>query len=356
VTASPDVAGSGAVGGGFAASETQPPDVSLADAARLAETVFGISGSAHDIGSQQDRNFRIDAAVGRFVLKIANPAVSAVELACQNAGIEHLAAAGMVVPRAVPARNGAFLERVAVNDRDLTVRLLEFVEGVPLSQSGYLSPAVRARLGSIAAMACDALSAFDHPGLDRRLEWDIRHALSVVSAYAPHIPRAADREPLLAAAAAAAKRVARVAQELRVQPIHGDVTDDNVVCEIGEGGRAWPVALIDFGDLGRSWLVGELAIACASLLHHPPDDPLAWLPAVVAFDAVVPLRRAEVEALWPLVVLRGATLVVTDEKQLSIDPGNDYVAANRQHDWRIFESAFSLPADLAGAAIQEAIG
>jgi 4-aminobutyrate aminotransferase-like enzyme/Ser/Thr protein kinase RdoA (MazF antagonist) len=356
VTGSPDVAGTGAVGGGFAASETQPPDVTPADAARLADAVFGVSGTACDIGSQQDRNFRIDTATGRYVLKVANPAVGAVELACQNAAIEHLAGGGMVVPRALPARSGADLERVAVDGRELAIRLLEFVEGVPLAQSGYLAPAVRGALGGIAATACDVLSDFHHPGLDRHLEWDLRHASAVVSAYAPHIPRPADREPLLAAAAAAAKHVARVAQQLRIQPIHGDVTDDNVVCRIGEDGRAWPFALIDFGDVGRSWLVGELAITCASLLHHAPDDPLAWLPAVAGFHAVVPLRRAEAEALWPLVVLRGATLVVTDEKQLSIDPGNDYVAENRHHDWRIFESAVALPAELATAAIEEAIG
>ncbi|HEU0194858.1 MAG TPA: phosphotransferase, partial [Gaiellales bacterium] len=343
-------------GVGFAASETPPPELTPAAAAALAEAVFGVSGTAHDIGSQQDRNFRIDTAAGRFVLKVANPAVGTTELLCQNAALEHLAAAGMTVPRPLPALGGGHLARVTQAGAELAVRLLEYVEGVPLAESGYLAPAVRARLGSIAGTACRALAGFDHPALDRRLEWDMRHAASVISAYAGHIPGGADRERLLAAAEAAWDQVAGLAERLRVQPIHGDVTDDNVVCETGEDGRAWPVALIDFGDVSRSWLVGELAITCASLLHHAPDDPLAWLPAVAAFHEVMPLQRAELAALWPLVVLRGATLVVTDEKQLSVDPDNDYVSENRLHDWRIFESAVALPAALAEAAIEDAIG
>ena len=60
-------------------------------------------------------------------------------------------------------------------------------------------------------------------------------------------------------------------------------------------------------------------------------------------------------ALWPLVALRGATLVVTDEKQLSMDPGNDYVSENLRYYRVIFDSAVSVPWELAEAAVCETL-
>jgi 4-aminobutyrate aminotransferase-like enzyme/Ser/Thr protein kinase RdoA (MazF antagonist) len=340
---------------GFAASETPPPDVTATQAAAAARDLFGVSGSVSELGSQQDRNFRIDAAGGTYVLKVANPAVTDAELACQNAAMRHLASAGMAVPTPHPSSGGADVVRTRVGDADVAVRLLDFVDGVPLVDCGFIATDVRTRLGQLAAAACRGLADFDHPALDRRLEWDLRHARSVVDAYAVHVGDAARRERLCATAAEASARLARVQAKLRTGPIHGDITDDNVVCRPDADGRPSPCGLIDFGDLGRSWVVAELAVTCASLLHHIPDEPLGWIPAVAAFHAAMPLAPAEIAALWPLVALRGATLVVTDEKQLSIDPDNAYVAENLLHDWRIFVAAASIPWELAEAAVCDAI-
>ena len=49
---------------------------------------------------------------------------------------------------------------------------------------------------------------------------------------------------------------------------------------------------------------------------------LAALDSVVAYHEVVPLTEAEIRALWPLVVLRGAVLVVAGEHQAALDPDN----------------------------------
>jgi 4-aminobutyrate aminotransferase-like enzyme/Ser/Thr protein kinase RdoA (MazF antagonist) len=340
----------------FAAAETEPPEVSPDQAARVAETVFGVTGPITELGSQQDRNFRIDAADGRYVLKVANPAVPEVQLACQNAAMEHLARGGVTVPRPCPAASGATLERARIGDADLLVRLLTFLDGTPLASFGYLSPAVRGRLGGLAATACREFTGFDAPGLDRRLEWDLRHAEAVVASFAPHVVDPARRDRVVSATAAACERLGRVENDLRIAPIHGDVTGDNVVGEVGADGRAWPGGLIDFGDITRSWVVSELAVTCAAILHQMGGDPLGWLPAVAAFHGIVPLDDADVAALWPLVVLRGATLVAADERQLALDPQNDYVAGNLENDLLIFESSASLPWALAEAAIREALG
>ena len=67
----------------------------------------------------------------------------------------------------------------------------------------------------------------------------------------------------------------RQCRRLPVQPIHGDLTEDNVVGRRDEAGRLMPGGVIDFGDLTRSWRVGDLAVACASLLL-PDRTPTRW--------------------------------------------------------------------------------
>ena len=69
------------------------PEITAEDAESMAESLFGITGTARELGSQQDRNFRIDSPLGdgvrRYVLKVDNPAFSAAELAAQGAVRAH---------------------------------------------------------------------------------------------------------------------------------------------------------------------------------------------------------------------------------------------------------------------------
>ncbi|MCH2743528.1 phosphotransferase, partial [Listeria monocytogenes] len=78
---------------------------------------------------------------------------------------------------------------------------------------------------------------------------------------------------------------------LRVQAVHGDVTDDNIV--LGDDGPG----VIDFGDVADGWLVAELAATVASALHHVPDDPLAVRDVIEAFHEESPLDDVDLAAL-----------------------------------------------------------
>ena len=78
----------------------------------------------------------------------------------------------------------------------------------------------------------------------------------------PHITDVHRREAVEAAAESAWRTVAGLAEDLPVQVIHGDITGDNVVCGAPDSHdlRGHPDGVIDFGDLMRSWTVGELAV------------------------------------------------------------------------------------------------
>jgi 4-aminobutyrate aminotransferase-like enzyme/Ser/Thr protein kinase RdoA (MazF antagonist) len=334
------------------------PGVDAERAAALARELFGVEGPVHELGSQQDRNFAISTASGTRVLKVANRGWGRPTIDAQNAALLHVAGrdAGFDAPVPLPALDGALVTELADGEGLVPVRLLTYVDGLPLSDVRHLAPVVVADLGRLAARSSAALADFDHPGLDRVVQWDLRRAEEVVGSLLGSISDP-DRRALVAhLAAGAAERLAPVAGSLRVQAIHGDVTDDNVVGHHDEAGRIRPRGIIDFGDLARSYLVGDLAVTCASILRHHPGEPFAVLPAIRAFHDVVPLTDDDVTALWPLVLLRASVLVSSSEHQVVLDPDNDGLLGPREGEWRIFHSARSVPFDLAEETVRATLG
>jgi Ser/Thr protein kinase RdoA (MazF antagonist) len=349
LSSSPDVGGVDF----FAHGGLPVPQVTILQAERVA-AMFGLTVRAQPLGSQQDSNFLLaDGGSVLGVLKIANPAFSAAEIEAQDVAAAHIAAACQDLrvatvthgPAEVPVDGGAALARV-----------LRFLPGGTLAGAGrYLSPRIVAGLGAVAGQISLALSSFEHPGLDRVLQWDLRHALRVVDALAGHVRDEDLRDQVTAAAHAAWDRVEPLAGRLPWQAVHGDVTDDNVVCRLERGLRT-PDGIIDFGDLTSSWAVGELAVAITSVLRHAGAEPCSVLPAVRAFGGLRPLSAAEAAALWPLVVLRAAVLVVSGEQQAAIDGVNDYVTGALEHERRLFERAMSVPAEVMTGLILAELG
>ena len=67
-----------------------------------------------------------------------------------------------------------------------------------------------------------------------------------------------------------------------------------------------PYALIDFGDMSRSWLAAECAIVAASLCTREPERALQNMCEVVSgFHVATPLLDSEIAALPDLLVARG---------------------------------------------------
>ncbi|MFP3466006.1 aminotransferase [Leifsonia sp. SIMBA_070] len=321
---------------------TQPalprPEVTSDDAVAIAAEHFGLDGRITELGSNQDRNFRIDTGVERFVLKLANPVFSADELRAQNAALAALATVGIRIPEVVPTLDGAELVEVDLRGVTLLARVLRYLDGDPLTDVARPTREQLRTLGALAGKVAAGLSDLRHPGLDRTTQWDARISGEVVDLLLEHVGQPAKRQVVREAADAALARLQPLRDRLRVQAVHGDVTDDNIV--LGDDGPG----VIDFGDVSDGWLVAELAATVTSALHHVPDEPLAVLDVVEAFHAEAPLDDADLAALWPLVVLRGAVLVVSGEQQVALEADNAYADENRAHEWVAFDVARRLEA------------
>ncbi|MEV1129199.1 aminotransferase [Agromyces sp. NPDC049794] len=333
----------------FEAGELPAPNLPAAEVARIVREHWRLDVELQTLGSQQDQNFLASAGgspVG--VVKITNPAFTATELAAQEAAAARIAASAPDLRIATTTTDASGSPRHAVaetSDGPRSIRLIHYLPGGTLSGGGYLSPPTIARMGELTARTSLALADFEHDGLDRVLQWDPRHADRVVELLAPHHPDPSRRTQVTDAAAAAWARLATVAADLPQQAVHLDLTDDNVVCTTERGIRS-PDGLIDFGDVTRSWAVAELAITISSVL-----------PAVRAFHERRPLSPAEIAAVWPLVVLRGAVLVVSGEHQVQLDGGaNAYATSGVEREWRIFEQAVSVPIDVMTAVIADSLG
>ncbi|WP_085684117.1 MULTISPECIES: aminotransferase [unclassified Pseudomonas] len=333
------------------------PQVSLEQARHLLAQHYGLNGTLLALGSQQDLNYRVDSERGRFVLKICRGDYSLVELQAQHAGLKYLAEHSDVhVPRVIPASDGQDLLTLDIDGESVHVRLLDYIEGQPLTALDHLGHEVVAGFGRLCGEMDLALVGFDHPGLERTLQWDARHASALIEHLLPVINDERQRALITDTAEQAGRRLQPLVEKLPVQAIHMDITDDNVVWQ-RDAGRHWQLqGVIDFGDLVRTWRITDLSVTCAALLHHAAGDPFVILPAVRAYHAVNPLQHEELQALWPLIVARAAVLVLSGEQQVSIDPGNTYSRDNLTHEWEIFRVATSVPLALMEAAIFSAVG
>jgi len=342
----------------FEAGELPTPQITVEEAEQLVAEQFGLTVVARSLGSQQDANFLLSDADGSTVgvLKVSNGAFGEVEVRAQDEG------AAQVAERLPQLRVATVLEHAAgrparvlrPGDSGEVARILSFLEGGTLTGSGYLRPPVIEALGALSGMVNRELRDFEHEGVHRTLQWDLREATRVIDALAHHVDDVDRRRVVEEVRRVEGARIADLAPRLPVSVIHGDITDDNVVRSGDEHGT--PDGVIDFGDLNLGWSVAELAVTVSSILHHEGATPVSTLPAIRAFHRERPLTDDEAQALWPLVLLRGAVGVVSGWQQAAIDADNAYAREALEHEWRILENALTVPTTVMTALVQEVVG
>jgi 4-aminobutyrate aminotransferase-like enzyme/Ser/Thr protein kinase RdoA (MazF antagonist) len=307
--------------------ETRPPRFTAGEAAAIAAEVFGVEGTAVDLGSERDQTFLVgDGAV----LKISNIGEDAAVLDLERAAILHVLRVDPELPVARPLGERATYEGP---DGVHHVRLFERVRGRaggPELGDGAVRDfaATHARLNL-------ALRSFFHPAAGRELLWDLQHTPKL-RRLLDSIADARRRGLVERAIDRFEERVAPTWPRLRAQVVHGDLNLDNVLLDE----RSRVAGIVDFGDCGYTAQAGDFAVALASIMRGRREDD-AFRVARIAVDGYasrLPFEPLELEVLGDLVAARLAMIVAISAWRVRRYPENaEYIQAWDDDSWRLLE-------------------
>ena len=301
------------------------------DAAELSADRFGIAGTATPLPGYSDENYRIDAPVGPYVLKVTEQ--GAEHLLLQTSVLDAIrAGTPFETPRAVGSES---LEdgRIA--------RLLTWVEGTSFADAGRPASSARA-IGVAVGRIVESLAELDGPPGG---EWDLVNAAQTLRSRAPSLDDPARRDIVLVVA----DLVSTVDfASLPRQVIHGDLNDDNVLLSDGE-----VAGIIDAEDAAHTIRIAEPAIAAAYVIQGQ-DDPLSVAVELVeGFASVVGVTFGEAAALWPLIKGR---LAVSVAMSASGPRDNPHRVKSEDLAWDILERFHEGDTDLPRAKLSSAAG
>ncbi|HEX6939021.1 MAG TPA: aminotransferase class III-fold pyridoxal phosphate-dependent enzyme [Longimicrobiales bacterium] len=341
----------------------RPPNVSRAEAERLAWELYGIAGSTTELPSERDQNFRVVTSAGdAFVLKLSQAGEDPALLDFQRRVFDRLAAAGLPYrfPRVVPTRTGeAMAEFRAADGAAHLVRLLEHVPGEPLATYRPHAPELLEGVGRMLGRLDGVLEGLDDDAAKRELKWDLRRGRAFVERGIDLLAEPERRALVERLAALYDARVEPLAAGLRTGVIHGDANDHNVL--VG-GDAADPRAprrisgLIDFGDMVHSWLVAEPAIGAAYAMMGKVDPLGAAARVVGGYHRERALTEEELAALYPLIALRLCVSVVNAARERRRRPANAYLTVSEAGAWRTLERLAGVSPDFAHYVFRHACG
>lgn len=331
-------------------------------APRFAETVltdhvataFGLTGSLHRLYSERDQNYRLQAADGsQWTFKVANIEEDVANLDCQLQALSHVArtAPALPVPRVRPDRAGRLLAPITdAEGRVHQTYVLSYLPG-RIAADFALCAADHERIGRAIAQLGQALSGFFHPAMGGRgLLWDIRE-IGRMRAGTRHLgPLQARAEALIAGFTTDV--LPRLAG-LRAQAIHGDVHGHNLILAADKA----VAGIIDFGDMLHGPLVLDLSNALSDFSTRPEAMEAVWAALVKGFHEVSPLRPAEVELLYDLMIMRQlVTLLINAIRQAETPDQPNYIADNGFGDANVLEAMEEIGRDRATAIFAAAAG
>jgi 4-aminobutyrate aminotransferase-like enzyme/Ser/Thr protein kinase RdoA (MazF antagonist) len=329
------------------------PRLTSAEAEGLASRLYGIHGDARPLPSERDQNFALDTASGdRFVLKIANALEPRDLLEAQNAAMTWIAQRSILCPRPVPALDGALLtEFTTTSGARHFVRLLTWLDGIPLGDVSERSAGLLQGVGERVAELDQALDGFDHPAIHRDFHWDLAQAPAVIQEFAPLVEDLQLRALVTRLAGDVVARDGSRLAGLRRAAAHNDPNDHNILV------RADMVhGVLDFGDIVHTYAIADLAIAMAYAILDAPDPVQAAVAVARGYHVLRPIGDDEIAALFSLVTLRLCASVCIAADQRRQRPGDVYLSVSQGPIGRTLPRLASLDRDAVDAALRAARG
>lgn len=332
---------------------TVPPAFSDTQASTIAADLYGISGNVRPLVSERDQNFQLTAQNGlRYTLKISNYAEQQDVIDFQNQAMVHVSKqdASFPLPRVIPSLEGQLHCSVMREGRTHFVRVLSWLEGSIIHDT-TVGPGLARRLGKLLARLDAAFRGFDHPGSNSPSLWDMKRAANLADLI-DHIEEPDLRGLISQTLDKFISEVKPVLDTLRCQVIHNDMNPGNVLMDKIRPDQI--AGLIDFGDMTRSPLIIDLAVAAAYQLGEGRDPLAGVLPMIAGYHAVIPLLEKEMELLTDLIRTRLITSLLIGTYRSTLFPENrEYLLISQQSARNFLINLKDLPADESLARIRE---
>jgi Ser/Thr protein kinase RdoA (MazF antagonist) len=170
------------------------------------------------------------------------------------------------------------------------------------------------------------MADFDHPFSEHVLLWDLSHA-DQLAELLDNIESEALRENCQRQLRRFAEQVKPELSALRSQVIYNDLNSSNLLVNPVDTQKI--TGIIDFGDMVKSLLVIDVAVA-AAYLCGVDDNPLAGIVKFLkGYSQVQPLQKEEVALLYDLIMTRNVmTIVITHWRAARHPENREYILRN----------------------------
>jgi len=314
---------------------TSPPAFSNAEVAAIAADLFGLHAKLRSLVSERDQNFALTTQDGlQYTLKISNHAEQREVIDFQNHALLHVARKdpSIPLPRVVPTLDGHLHGRVERDGKSHFVRVLSWLEGTVIHDTS-VSPVLAGHMGQLLARLDVALKSFDHPGSNLPLLWDMKRAASLAELVVC-IEEPGLQQMIAQTLDKFISQVEPVLDTLRTQVIHNDLNPGNVLMDKTRPDQI--SGLIDFGDMTRSPLIIDLAVAAAYQLSGGSDPLAGALPMIAGYHGINPLQSTEMALLTDLIRTRLITSLLIGSYRAILFPENREYLLISQHSAKNF--------------------
>lgn len=296
-----------------------PPDLSDDEVERIANELYGLSGSHRRLRGERSHNTLFtDSAGSRFVLRVAGPSEQPSTIDLQTSAYLHLASADQTLPisRLRPTRAGAAIGVVERNGQNHCVHLVTFLPGVTFADEVVVSTTGLMAIGDLLGRIASALAGFDHQAADQFMPWDLTNGLILDETLWGGL--APDARLIVAQGRSRLEALTSVLPTLTRQVIHNDGHRGNLLRSDETSDLV--TGIIDFGDLVRTVKAADLAVSGANFVGNQPDAAGALAMLAAGFHRHSNLTKADIEALPDLVLARLTLSTLLVEYQINNSP------------------------------------
>ena len=305
--------------------------------------------------SERDRNFLITNNEEKSILKISNAKEERGVLEFQTEALLHLEQTTKLnLPK--PKKNiyGEYLLRNEVGGEDCYVRMVSYLEGIPLDdiRAEITDPkTLHLSMGKFLAKLGIGLDGFSHPNENHQLLWDVAQTEGLFDLL-DNIQDKQKRKMAELSLFYFQDNTKDLLSKQRKQVIHNDMNPDNVL--VSTEGASSVVGMIDFGDMLHAPLINDLAVACAYEVIRMESLYGGSKDLFFGYHNEKKLSYSEAILLPMLVYNRIAMSLIISEWRASKHPENrEYILGNIDHTWSVFKKIKEEEVEKTGTQLGE---